>query len=64
MHAALIASALQYGIPAAIRIFELLVKQEPGDVKAAEWLSLLNGLKSYTDLRNELVKPHVSVTPT
>lgn len=57
MHAALIASALQYGLPAAIQIFELLVKQKPDDVAAAEWLALLKDLRSYSDLRNEMVKP-------
>ena len=57
MHAALLASALQYGIPAAIKVFELLTKQEPADVKAAEWLALLKDLRSYNEIRQEKVRP-------
>lgn len=57
MHAALLASALQYGIPAAIKVFELLTKQEPDDVKAAEWLALLKDMRSYNEIRQEKVRP-------
>jgi hypothetical protein len=45
------------GIPAARKIIELYTKQKPDDVTALEWLELLRTLKSYSELRAELVKP-------
>lgn len=46
-----------YGVPAATKIVQLWHRQKPDDVAASEWLALLVELKSYTELRNELVKP-------
>ena len=43
------------GIPAARKIIELYSRQKPDDVTAAEWLDLLRSLKSYDELRAELV---------
>lgn len=46
-----------YGAPAVTKIVELWKKQKPDDVRADEWLALLPSLKSYSELRNEHVRP-------
>ena len=53
-----------YGVPATTKIVQLWKRQKPDDVTASEWLELLVELKTYTELRNEMVKPVISVTPT
>jgi hypothetical protein len=45
------------GVPAAQKVIALYLKQKPDDVTALEWLELLKTLKSYNELRAELVKP-------
>ncbi len=47
MGAIILPLLIQYGLPKAIELVTLWAKQEPENVQASEWLTLLKTLKPY-----------------